>query len=106
MVARSEREYDLSSMTVGILGMGYKAGSDGTRSSLSYKLKRLLRFRAARELCADPYVPDDPELWPLGDVLAESHLRLIATPHRDYAGLEVQVPVVDTWNLLGQGKRV
>ena len=33
-------------MTVGILGMAFKAESDDTRSSLSYKLKRLLRFRA------------------------------------------------------------
>ena len=36
-----------SEMTVGILGMAFKAESDDTRSSLSYKLKRLLRFRAA-----------------------------------------------------------
>ena len=34
-------------MTVGILGMAFKAESDDIRSSLSYKLKRLLRFKAA-----------------------------------------------------------
>ncbi len=50
MVARLEREYDIANMTVGILGMAFKAESDDTRSSLSYKLKRLLRFRAARVL--------------------------------------------------------
>ncbi len=106
MVARLEREYDLSSMTVGILGMAFKAESDDTRSSLSYKLKRLLRFRAARVLCTDPYVKDDVELWPLDDVVAESDLLVIGTPHRAYAGLAVETPVVDVWNLLGHGERV
>ena len=75
-------------MTVGILGMAFKAESDDTRSSLSYKLKRLLRFRAGRVLCTDPYAHSDVELWPLDDVLAESDLLVIATPHREYADLE------------------
>ena len=47
-------------MTVGILGMAFKAESDDIRSSLSYKLKRLLRFKAGAVLCTDPYVTDRP----------------------------------------------
>jgi UDP-N-acetyl-D-mannosaminuronic acid dehydrogenase len=93
-------------MTVGILGMSFKAESDDTRSSLSYKLKRLLRFRAERVLCTDPYAHTDVDLWPLADVLAESDLLVIATPHHQYADIEVDVPVIDVWNLLGQGERV
>ena len=34
------RAYDISSMTVGLLGMAFKAEIDDTRASLSYKLKR------------------------------------------------------------------
>ena len=106
MVARLERDYDLSTMTVGLLGMAFKAGSDDTRSSLSYKFKRLLSFRTARVLCTDPYVQEDADLWPLDTVLAESDLLVIATPHREYADLDVDIPVVDVWNLLGRGERV
>jgi UDP-N-acetyl-D-mannosaminuronic acid dehydrogenase len=73
---------------------------------LSYKLKRLLRFRAARVLCTDPFVEGDRELWPLDDVLAESDLLVIATPHAAYTGLDGTTPVVDIWNLLGNGERV
>ena len=35
-------------MTVGILGMAFKGESDDNRSSLSYKLKRVLNVRARR----------------------------------------------------------
>ena len=60
LVARLEQRFDLSAMTVGILGMAFKGESDDIRSSLSYKLKRLLRFKADRVLCADPYVSSRP----------------------------------------------
>jgi UDP-N-acetyl-D-mannosaminuronic acid dehydrogenase len=106
MVSRLEREYDLPNMTVGILGMAFKAESDDTRDSLSYKLKRLLRFRAGRVLCTDPYAHHDVDLWPLEDVLNESDLLVIATPHKVYADLDVDIPVVDVWNLLGNGELV
>ena len=106
MVAQLERRYDLSALTVGILGMAFKAESDDTRSSLSYKLKRLLRFRAERVLTTDPYVKNDPELRSLDDVLAESDLLVIGAPHRRYADLEAAKPIVDVWNLLGHGERV
>lgn len=106
VVARLERNYDLSHMTVGILGTAFKAESDDIRSSLAYKLKRILRFKARRVLCTDPHVTVDPNLVPLDEVLRESDLLIIATPHRAYAKLDVDVPVVDIWNLLERGVRV
>jgi UDP-N-acetyl-D-mannosaminuronic acid dehydrogenase len=106
LVHRLEQRFDLASMTVGILGMAFKAGSDDTRSSLSYKLKRILAFKADAVLCTDPYVTTDPALLPLDQVLARSDLLVIAAPHAEYRGLVTDKPVADIWDVLGQGVRI
>ena len=93
-------------MTVGILGMAFKAGSDDIRSSLSYRLKRILQFKAKKVLCTDPHVTIDPDLVPLEQVVAEADLLVIGAPHPEYRDLEVRVPIVDITNLRGQGSRV
>jgi UDP-N-acetyl-D-mannosaminuronic acid dehydrogenase len=106
VVARLEQRYDLSTMTVGVLGMAFKGESDDIRSSLSYKLRRILRFKAADVICTDPYVTVDPDLVPLDEVLARADLLVIGAPHRAYRDLRTELPVVDVWDLLGQGVRV
>lgn len=106
VVSRLQERYDLRSMAVGILGMAFKAESDDTRSSLSYKLKRILTFKAARVLTSDPLVTTDPNLLPLERVLEESDLLIIGAPHRVYDGLQTDKPVVDVWNMMGNGVRV
>jgi UDP-N-acetyl-D-mannosaminuronic acid dehydrogenase len=108
LVHRLEQRFDMGSMTVGILGMAFKGESDDIRSSLSYKLKRILAFKADKVLCTDPYVPAsvDDSLVPLEDVLEQADLLVIATPHKQYRGLETSKPVADIWDVLGQGVRV
>lgn len=82
--------------TVGLLGMTFKADNDDVRDSLSFKVRKLLEFAGARVLCADPYLD-----WttPLETVLAESDALVLSTPHREYRGLKVAVPVVDVWGI-------
>jgi UDP-N-acetyl-D-mannosaminuronic acid dehydrogenase len=103
VAARLEQQHDLASMTVGILGMAFKAGSDDTRSSLSYKLKRIMEFKAAEVLTTDPYVTTDGSLLPLEEVLARADLLIIAAPHPQYRALSTDKPVADVWNVLGGG---
>jgi UDP-N-acetyl-D-mannosaminuronic acid dehydrogenase len=106
VVSRLEQQYDLSSLTVGILGMSFKAESDDIRSSLSYKLKRILRFKAKSVLTHDPLVSVDKELVSLEEIVSSSDLLIIGSPHLQYRDLEVSVPVIDLWNLRGDGVRV
>ena len=106
LVSRLERRYPLTEMTVGILGMAFKGGSDDIRSSLSYKLRRVLSFKAGEVLTTDPYVTVDPDLLPLETVLERSDILVIATPHREYRELVTDKPVADIWNLLGNGVQV
>jgi UDP-N-acetyl-D-mannosaminuronic acid dehydrogenase len=106
LVSRLARRFDLAKMTVGLLGMAFKAESDDIRSSLAYKLRRILRFKSREVLCTDPFVTSDPNLVSLDDVLARADLLVIAAPHRIYANLHPSVPVVDIWNVQGHGVRV
>jgi UDP-N-acetyl-D-mannosaminuronic acid dehydrogenase len=103
LVSRIEKNYDLSKMSVGILGMAFKAESDDIRSSLSYKLKRILRFKAESVLCADSLVHDDASLVSEDELLKQVDLVVIGAPHRRYASLEISQPVIDIWNIRKQG---
>jgi UDP-N-acetyl-D-mannosaminuronic acid dehydrogenase len=106
-VAALERRYGgLSGRTVGILGMAFKAESDDTRASLSYKLRKLLSWAGARVLATDPYVDDD-RLVTLECVLEESDILVLGAPHRAYRNLEIGgKDVVDVWGVLGEGIRL
>lgn len=106
LVSQLERRFDLSTMTVGILGMAFKGGSDDTRASLSYKLKRLLSIKANEVLCTDPLVTTDPQLLPLETVIDRAGLLIVAAPHPEYGDIQASVPVVDLFNVRGCGVRV
>jgi UDP-N-acetyl-D-mannosaminuronic acid dehydrogenase len=86
--------------------MAFKAESDDTRASLSYKLRKLLSWAGARVLATDPYVDDD-RLVTLECVLDESDVLVLGAPHTAYRGLRIGgKDVVDVWGVLGQGIRL
>ena len=101
VVSQLAEKHDLGSLTVGILGASFKASSDDIRSSLAYKLKRILSFKARQVLMTDPYVTVDPDLVPLEQVLAEADVLIVATPHPEYRAITTDKPVADVWNVFG-----
>jgi UDP-N-acetyl-D-mannosaminuronic acid dehydrogenase len=103
IVEKIKKNYNLSQMKVGILGMAFKGESDDTRSSLAYKLKRILKFNSLEVLTTDPFVMTDESLLPLNKVLEESDLLIIAAPHKEYRLLQIEKPIIDIWNLRETG---
>ena len=103
IVEKIKKNYNLSQMKVGILGMAFKSESDDTRSSLAYKLKRILKFNSLEVLTTDPFVRTDESLLPLNKVLEESDLLIIAAPHKEYRLLQIEKPIIDIWNLRETG---
>ena len=62
LIDKLEKKYNLKTKKVGLLGMAFKAESDDTRSSLSYKINKILNINAKEVLTTDPFVKNDIEI--------------------------------------------
>jgi UDP-N-acetyl-D-mannosaminuronic acid dehydrogenase len=103
-----KRRYDIESMTIGLLGMAFKAEIDDVRASLSYKFKKVLGGHARAVLTTDPFVTTttDPDLRPLEEVIAQSDMMILCAPHAIYAKADFKnKPVFDVWGQI-QGDNV
>jgi UDP-N-acetyl-D-mannosaminuronic acid dehydrogenase len=106
VVKKIEEKYDLKELRVGILGAAFKGESDDIRSSLSYKLKKILEFKTKSVVMSDPYVTVDTNLVSLDQTLADSDVLIIGAPHKIYKDLITTKPIIDIWNLLGNGNLI
>ncbi len=104
LIDRLKLKYDISGMTVGILGMAFKANSDDKRDSLSYKLKKVLQFESNEVLCSDVYI-EEPGFVTVDELIRRSDVIVVGAPHREYASLAISQDkiVVDVWNMWGHG---
>ena len=100
LVSTMLESFDLHNMVIGILGMAFKSESDDIRYSLSYKLKKILRFKSKEILCHDPYVTSDKSLVELSEVLERADLIIIGSPHSVYDDISFHQPVIDVWGKL------
>ena len=98
VVEKLKKVCDLKNSTVGILGMAFKAESDDSRASLSYKLKKILQREAKDVLTTDPYVKDTSmEYHNLQWVMEMSDVLVLATPHNEYRDIKTEKPLINVW---------
>jgi UDP-N-acetyl-D-mannosaminuronic acid dehydrogenase len=92
------RAEGLSRKTVAILGMAFKGDSDDNRSSLSYKLKKLLQVEARNVLCTDPFITD-PRFVTVEEAIEKAEVIILGAPHSAYKELKfpAEKKVVDIW---------
>ena len=103
IVNELKKEFDLSCMTVGILGMAFKADVDDIRDSLSYKLGKILRFEGAAVLYSDEYAIDSSFVTK-EKIIEKSNVIIVATNHSAYKGLNVlkNTKIIDLWGIINE----
>ncbi|WP_437203641.1 nucleotide sugar dehydrogenase [Planctomicrobium sp. SH664] len=99
VVEQLKRKHELYPLTVGVLGMAFKGNCDDPRSSLSYKLRKILKLECRRVLCTDVYI-QDPEFVPLETCIAESDLLILGACHEEYRSISTTKPIVDVFGFL------
>lgn len=99
------RAEKLSKSTVAILGMAFKGDSDDNRSSLSYKLKKLLQVEARNVLCTDPFIVDE-RFVTLQQAIERADVIILGAPHSAYRQLKFPPgkKVVDIWGFWNEGQ--
>jgi len=90
---------DLRNETVGVLGMAFKGNCDDPRSSLSYKLRKVLTLECRRVLCTDPFIRD-PEFVSFDECVQESDVLILGACHNEYRDAPIKKPVVDVFGFL------
>jgi UDP-N-acetyl-D-mannosaminuronic acid dehydrogenase len=94
-------------LKVALLGMAFKGDNDDIRSSLSYRVKKAFLLAGAEVLTADLNVKNDPNLITESEAIALCDVVVICAPHSSYSLLDYKnKPVVDIWNILGNGSLI
>jgi UDP-N-acetyl-D-mannosaminuronic acid dehydrogenase len=98
LVSQLKQKFNLKNITVGILGMTFKGDVDDFRSSLSFKLRKILALESKSVLCSDALLTKDYFVSE-SELLEKSDVIIIATPHSKYQSLQIEKPVVDIWRI-------
>ena len=81
--------------------MAFKAESDDPRSSLSYKLKKMLDISSKKLICSDEYI-DDNRFISKEELIDKSDIIILGVPHKNYKDLKIPSSkiIYDMWDFL------
>ena len=98
LIDKLEKKFKLKNKKVGLLGMAFKAECDDARSSLSYKMKKILSTKVKKLYCTDPYVNTDKNLSSLESTIKNSDILILCVPHKKYKNLNLgKKYLIDVW---------
>jgi UDP-N-acetyl-D-mannosaminuronic acid dehydrogenase len=100
VVKKIKQKYKIDGLSIGILGMSFKANIDDTRDSLSYKLKKNLLFNNAKVYCSDEFVKEK-NFISKNALIKKCKVIIIGTPHSAYKKLKIPKNkiIVDLWGI-------
>lgn len=98
IVEKLHENFELKNNSVGILGMTFKANVDDFRSSLSFRLKRVLEQYSKNVYCSDEVLQKD-YFVNKEELITKSDIVIIATPHIEYKTLIINKPLIDIWRI-------
>ena len=104
LIEKISNIYNLNDLNVGLLGLTFKANSDDVRNSLSLKLLERLKLLSKTVKAFDPYI--DNNLTILKEILENSDLIIIGTPHDDFKNLIFNCPVIDIWGSIKRSAKI
>lgn len=101
MVNKLKEKYNIKKMSVGILGLSFKADIDDTRDSLSFKLYRILKKNCKNVLVSDEHFIH-PEGMSKETLVKKSDIIILAVPHKEYKKLKFprNKIIIDTWGII------
>jgi UDP-N-acetyl-D-mannosaminuronic acid dehydrogenase len=97
-----EKYSNIQDLTIGLLGMAFKAGVDDTRDSLAFRMKKILENEIKEVLCHDPYIKND-NFIDVNTLIHKSDLIILMCNHKQYEKLKIDKPVIDLLNFYGNG---
>lgn len=101
IISKIEKKIDIESMSIGLLGMAFKANVDDIRDSLSFKFKKELTFKGANVVCSDKFINNRKDLVDEKTLIDKCEIIIICAPHDVYKKLDFKNKIViDVWNTL------
>jgi UDP-N-acetyl-D-mannosaminuronic acid dehydrogenase len=88
-----------------ILGAAFKADNDDYRSSLSFKLLKILKLRSGSKITLhDPYVKHEKVVNTIDESKLKNSVVILGTPHKEYSSFRNKIDrrlLVDIWGFYG-----